>query len=69
MESQSLTIEEIQRLKLELEKSIAQLLLDFSTQTKLRIIEVRPHPNQMSDDFVGVPSLYQPKVLVNYPFK
>jgi hypothetical protein len=60
----SLTIEEIQRLKLELEKSIAQLFADFSTQTKLRVIEVRPHPNDS-----GVPGLYQPKVLTNYPFQ
>jgi hypothetical protein len=69
MESQSLTIDEIQQLKLELEKSIGQLLLAFSQRTSLRVIEIRPLPNQMSHDFRGVPEVYQTKVLTAYPFQ
>lgn len=69
MESQSLTLDEIQQLKNELEKSIAELLLTFSQRTRLRVIEIRPLPNEISHDFERVPGVYQTKILTAYPFQ
>lgn len=66
MESSSLTIDEIQQLKKKLEADIAELLLAFSQQTKLRVIEVKPCPNRISSD---LPGTYQTTVLTNYPFR
>lgn len=67
MESQSLTLAEIQQLKNDLEASIGQLLLAFTSRTKLRVIEVRPEPSRIDRD--GVPSIYQTKILTSYPFQ
>ena len=69
MKPQNLTLDEIQQLKNELEKSIAALLLAFSRRTRLRVIEIRPLPNEMSHDFGRVPGVYQTKVLTAYPFQ
>lgn len=68
MESQSLTLDEIQQLKNELEKDIAALLLAFSRRTMLPVTEIRPLPSLMSHDF-GIPAVYQTKVLTAYPFQ
>lgn len=69
MKPQGLTLDEIQQLKNELEKGIAALLLAFSRRTRLRVIEIRPLPNEMSHDFGCVPGVYQTKVLTAYPFQ
>lgn len=68
MESQSLTIEEIQKLKNELQEKISELLLDFTKKTGMRVIEVRPHPGN-SGEVRLAPSSYEVRVLFAYPFQ
>lgn len=69
MESQSLTLDEIQQLKNELQENISELLLAFTQKTGMRVIEVRPYPDGSGRGFRFAPRSYEARVILAYPFQ